>query len=139
MSEIHPSNIILENCSSISKFRPAKKRECEERNRQRLEKIGNVGITDCKSKCMGWFPGNFTLAAGCESSCNAGEEILSQCDYLENYVGDQATIAYYGIDCDLESGSGSALMAGRKADQQKYLIVAVVIVVALFLMWLIFM
>ncbi len=130
---------ILEKCSDglFGGCNLKKCKDCKERNRKRLECMGNAGDTDCINKCASWFPGNFSLTAACQAGCRSGERYLSMCDYLENYVGDQQTISLYGIDCDLQSGAGSQLVQQKQSDAVKYTLVAVAVVIVLFIIYLI--
>lgn len=130
-------NYLLENCGKIPNIQFIKKRKCEERNRQRKECMNNAGNVPCKNNCASWFPGNYTLTAACQAGCDAGNNYESMCDYLENYVGDQQTIAYYGIDCDLNTGSGSKTIADRNKNILTYTIVGIVIIVLILILYFI--
>lgn len=81
------------------------KKPCKSRNWS----LGTVfGVKDkdewnrenkCKCDCEAWFPENLSLQRGCQSACkDASTAPTSKNDYLDRYVGEQASILGYGID-----------------------------------------
>ena len=78
--------------SILSEFR--KKREC---------------VRDCKS----WFGFSTELKNSCKAWCrnHSGERLDSACQFLEDVLGDQASVTYFGIDCDSNRGVASRRLA----------------------------
>jgi len=83
------------------------------------------GISKCKKKMRATFAGRPDLVVGAEALCNEHQQRYLNMShdeirrfYLEEVLGDQASLAYYGIDADPTSGIGSAKLAQQEQIQQ---------------------
>ncbi len=61
---------------------------------------------DCIRRCESGLSAFPELFEGCRAACLTDDPPADATDYLENYVGDDITIGYYGIDADPYSGGG---------------------------------
>ena len=97
-------------------------------------------ITKCSQRCQQYTAGNPTALPACEAACreSKGTTPSSNCDFWEQVIGDQQSIAKYAIDCDPNSGSGSEMLksiTGAAGAKATYAIVAVVVILVLVLLW----
>ena len=66
---------------------------------------------DCIEMCGASFPYAPDVYEACRKAClndDPAKRPKSGCDYMENFMtgGDQASIQFYGIDCDPTQGGG---------------------------------
>lgn len=84
-------------------------------------------VKQCKQAARAAFPHLIDLRIGYEAECERtkGERPYDECDYLENIIGggDMSSIGYFGIDCDKQSGEGSAKVSEASAMESRNMII----------------